>query len=77
MSDVDRQREAEASARRLAKLIDESIPEGWLFTLNLYDTKSDRATYISNARPDDVPAALRECADKIEKRESKGAPRGM
>jgi len=75
--EIDRLREAEAAARGIAKRLASSLPEGWLFTLNLFDTKSGQSTYISNVSPDCVPGALRECADKIEERESGDTPRGL
>ncbi len=77
MSDIDRMREAESASRSIAREIARIIPEGWLFTLNLFDTKSGGSLYISNAEPADVPKALRECADRIEEREKKSTPRGM
>ena len=76
-SDTDRLREAEACARRLARKIKDGLPDGWMFTLNLFDTRSRLTTYIASCRPEDVPAALRECADYIERREAGKTPRGM
>ena len=76
-SDLDRLREAEKCARQLARKIKKGLPAGWLFTLNLFDAQGEHATYISNASPEDVPAAMRECADYIEKREAGRTPRGM
>lgn len=77
MSDTYRLREAERCARQLARKIKKGLPAGWLFTLNLFDGKGKHATYISNANPEDVPAAMRECADYIEQREAGKTPRGM
>lgn len=75
--DIDRLREAERCARQLARKIRKGLPSGWLFTLNLFDAQGKHATYISNARAEDVPAAMRECADYIEQREAGKPPRGM
>lgn len=77
MGDIDRLREAERCARQLAKKINRGLPAGWSFVLNLFDSRSKHTTYIANCRAEDVPTALRECADYIEKRESGETPRGM
>lgn len=62
---------AEVECRRLGRALGERMPDGWGFALILFSFGDGGfLTYISNAQRVAMVAALRECADKIEKEES-------
>lgn len=63
--------EGEVACRQLAEALNETMPEGWGFTLILFSYGEDGfSTYISTAQRADMVASLRELCDKLEQ----GAP---
>lgn len=61
---------AEIRARRYAKYLNTNMPLGWGFVLILVSFEGDKkGTYISNCDRETIPAALREFADKIERKD--------
>ncbi len=57
--------QAENILRGLGKLLGKVIPQGYGFTLILWDTESS-CSYIANVDPDKMKEALRQVADTIE-----------
>jgi hypothetical protein len=62
--------QAENSARGIAKALADAMPDGWLFSLQLW-TAGEKSfmTYISNANREDMKKSMRELLEKWEKEE--------